>query len=192
MFAVDALQQAILRLYGPQGGNQTSSSQLTSYSFENLQVLLDGPDTSFLESDLGRAEWVVISLTDNRRGQQKLISRFLTERQDLLRNKQVVLFSFGAPYYFDATDLSKLTAYFGLYSKQLPFVDVAARLLYQELTPTGASPVSISGVGYDLISALTPDPNRIIPLSLDFATDTATTDLSTTPEPTPNSAVQDR
>jgi beta-N-acetylhexosaminidase len=184
VFAVDALQQAILRLYGPQGGNQTSSSQLTSYSFETLQVLLDGLDTSFLESDLGRAEWVVISLTDNRRGQQKLISRFLTERQDLLRNKQVVLFSFGAPYYFDATDLSKLTAYFGLYSKQLPFVDVAARLLFQELTPTGASPVSISGVGYDLISALTPDPNRIIPLSLDFVTDTAPTD-SSTPEPTP-------
>jgi beta-N-acetylhexosaminidase len=65
-------------------------------------------------------------------------------------------------------------------------VDVAARLLYQELTPTGASPVSISGVGYDLITALTPDPNRIIPLFLDFATDTAITDLSTTPEPTPN------
>jgi beta-N-acetylhexosaminidase len=184
IFAVDALQQAILRLYGPQGGNQTSSSQLTSYSFDNLQVLLDGLDTSFLESDLGRADWVVISLTDNRRGQQKLISRFLTERQDLLRNKQVVLFSFGAPYYFDATDLSKLTAYFGLYSKQLPFADVAARLLYQELAPIGASPVSISGVGYDLITALTPDPNRIIPLSLDFTTDTATPGLST-PEPTP-------
>ena len=184
MFAVDALQQAIIRLYGPQGGNQTSSSQLTSYSFDNLQVLLDGLDTSFLESDLGRADWIVISLTDNRRGQQKLVSRFLTERQDLLSNKQVVLFSFGAPYYFDATDLSKLTAYFGLYSKQLPFADVAARLLYQELAPIGASPVSISGVGYDLISALTPDPNRIIPLSLDFAPDTATPGL-TTPEPTP-------
>ncbi|MCJ7432347.1 MAG: hypothetical protein MUO77_02545 [Anaerolineales bacterium] len=184
VFAVDALQQAILRLYGPQGGNQASSSWLTSYSFETLQVLLDGLDTSFLESDLGRAEWVVISLTDNRRGQQKLISRFLTERQDLLRNKQVVLFSFGAPYYFDATDLSKLTAYFGLYSKQPPFVDVAARLLYQELTPIGASPVSILGVGYDLISALTPDPDRIIPLSLDFVTNTTPTD-SSTPEPTP-------
>jgi beta-N-acetylhexosaminidase len=184
VFPVDALQQAILRLYGPQGGNQTSSFQLTSHSFEDLQALLDGLDASFLESDLGRAEWVVISLTDNGRGQQKLISRFLTERQDLLRNKQVVLFSFGAPYYFDATDLSKLTAYFGLYSKQMPFVDVAARLLYQELTPIGASPVSISGVRYDLISALTPDPNRIIPLSLDFAVDTAT-NTSSTSEPTP-------
>jgi beta-N-acetylhexosaminidase len=179
VFAVDTMQEAVLKLYGPQGGNQTSYSQLTSYSFENLQVLLDGADTSFLESDLGRAEWVVISLTDNRRGQQKLISRFLSERQDLLRNKQVVLFSFGAPYYFDATDLSKLTAYFGLYSKQPPFVDVAARLLYRELTPSGASPVSISAVGYDLISALTPDPNRIIPLFLDLAADTATGGLST-------------
>ena len=183
-FAVDALQQAILRLYGPQGGNQTSSAQLTSYSFENLQVLLDGADTSFLESDLSRTSWIVISLTDDRHGQQKLISRFLTERQDLLRNKQIILFSFGAPYYFDATDLSKFTAYFGLYSKQPPFVDVAARLLYQELTPIGASPVSISGVGYDLITALTPNPNRIIPLSLDFVTETTATGLST-PEPTP-------
>ena len=54
----------------------------------------------------------------------------------------VILFSFGAPYYFDTTTISKFTAYFALYSKQPQFVDVASRLLFQELSPTGAAPVS--------------------------------------------------
>jgi beta-N-acetylhexosaminidase len=184
VLAVDALQKVVLRLYGPQGGNQTSEDRLVSYSFKNLQDLLDGLDTSFLESDLSRADWVILSLTDASRGQPQLVSRFLSERQDLLRGKQVIVFSFGAPYYLGTTDISKLAAYYGLYSKQPPFVDVAARLLYQELTPAGASPVSIPGIGYDLIAAMAPDPNQIIPLSLDLPTDSVST-TTATPAPTP-------
>ncbi len=102
------------------------------------------------------------------KGQPALISRFLRERPDLLRDKRVILFSFGAPYYFDTTTISKFTAYYALYSKQPQFVDIAARLLFQELTPLGASPVSIPGIGYDLISVLAPDPDQIIPLFLDL------------------------
>jgi len=44
-------------------------------------------------------------LADASNGQPQIISRFLSERQDLLSNKHVILFSFGAPYYFDATDI---------------------------------------------------------------------------------------
>jgi beta-N-acetylhexosaminidase len=102
----------------------------------------------------------------------------------LLGEKHVILFSFGAPYYFDATDISKLTAYFCLYSKQPAFVDVAARLLFQELTPLGDSPVSVPGVGYDLISVTSPDPGTVIPLFLDLAP-SGSTPLSSTPQPTP-------
>jgi beta-N-acetylhexosaminidase len=93
--------------------------------------------------------------------------RFLSERQDLLREKRIILFSFTAPYHFDATDISKLSAYYALYSKQPAFVDVAARLLYQELTPLGFSPVTIPGTGYDLIEVTSPNPDQVIPLSLD-------------------------
>ena len=183
--AVDALQQTILQLYGPQSGNQTNNFQLASYSFANLQSLLDGGDIPFMEDDVNRADWVIISLSDAAQGQASLISRFLRERSDLLREKRVILFSFGAPYYFDTTTISKFTAYFALYSKQPQFVDVAARLLFQELTPVGDSPVSISAVSYDLISVMAPNPNQIIPLFLDLKPVAAETETALTPEATP-------
>lgn len=182
--AVDALQQAILRLYGPQSGNQTANFWLTSYSLQNLQSLLDRLEIPSIEEDIGNADWIVISFADVSQGQPALISRFLRERPDLLRAKRVILFSFGAPYYFDTTTISKFTAYFSLYSKQPQFIDVAARLLFQELTPVGASPVSISGIGYDLISTLGPAPDQIIPLFLDLEAVLENPDASITPEPT--------
>ena len=186
LLAVDALQQSVLQLYGPQSGNLTTNYRLVSYSMQNLQVMLDKGEIPLIEENINNADWVIISLTDAVQGQPALISRFLRERPDLLRDKRVVLFSFGAPYYFDTTTISKFTAYYALYSKQPQFVEVAARLLFQELTPTGASPVSISGVGYDLISALTPDPLQTIPLFLDlsFVPETPGTDPTT--EPTQN------
>ncbi|MBK8616634.1 MAG: hypothetical protein IPN96_05895 [Anaerolineales bacterium] len=185
LLAIDSLQQAVLQLYGPQSGNQTANFRLTSYSFQNLQDLLDELNPEFIEDDIVRADWVIISLRDATQGQPAVISRFLRERPDLLREKNVILFSFGAPYYFDTTTTSKFTAYFALYSKQSQFVDVAARLLFQELTPTGASPVSIQGIGYDLISIMTPDPTQIIPLFLDLEPAPVSTDEDFTPEPTP-------
>ncbi len=186
LFAVDALENVVLQLYGPQSGNQTEGFRLTSYSFENLQALLDIPeDNQFMADDIDRTDWIVISVTDASNGQPALISRFLRERPDLLRGKNVILFSFGAPYYFDTTTISKLTAYYALYSKQPQFVDVAARLLFRELTPVGASPVSVSSVGYDLISVMSPDPGQIIPIFLDLPPAPVTPGSSLTPEPTP-------
>jgi beta-N-acetylhexosaminidase len=183
--AMDALQQAVLQLYGPQSGNQTTNYRLASYSFQNLQSLLDAQEIPFLKDDLTRADWIIISLTDTAQGQTALISRFLRERSDLLRGKRLVLFSFGAPYYFDTTTISKFTAYFALYSKQPQFVDVASRLLFQELPPVGSAPVSISAVGYDLISVMSPDPTQVIPLFLDLKPVSATDGSPITPEPTP-------
>ncbi len=183
--AVDALQQAVIRLYGPQSGNQTANYRLVSYSFQNLQSLLDNLDPPYIEEDISRANWLVISLADSTNGQAALIRRFVTERSDLLRRKHVIVFSFDAPYYFDATDISKFTAYYALYSKQPPFVDVAARLLFQELTPIGASPVSVPGVGYDLIHVTSPAPDQIIPLFLDLAPVPVSSDSPATPAPTP-------
>jgi len=183
--ASDALQSAVLRLYGPQSGNQVEEFRLKSYSFENVQALLNTPDDNqFVADDLDNADWVVLSITDSSKGQAALISRFLRERPDLLLNKQLIVFSFGAPYYFDTTTLSRFTAYYALYSKQPQFVDVAVRLLFQELTPAGASPVSISAVGYDLISVTAPDPIQIIPIFLDLPPAPVTPGASITPEPT--------
>ncbi|WKZ35479.1 MAG: glycoside hydrolase family 3 N-terminal domain-containing protein [Anaerolineales bacterium] len=186
LLAMDALENAVLQLYGPQSGNQVEGFRLTSYSFQNLQSLLDTPaDTTLMDEDLDRTQWIVISLTDSSQGQPALISRFLRERPDLFRDVRLVLFSFGAPYYFDTTTISKFSAYYALYSKQPQFVDVAARLLFQELTPIGASPVSVSAVGYDLISVMAPDAGQIIPLFIDLPPVPIPPGSLLTPEPTP-------
>jgi beta-N-acetylhexosaminidase len=87
-----------------------------------------GQSPPYLAEDLFGAGWVVFSLVDNSQGQAALISSFLAQEQDLLRDKRVILFAFGAPTYLDATDISRLTAYYALYSKQPAFVEVAARL----------------------------------------------------------------
>ena len=197
--SVTALQDAVVRLYGPNAGGQVSAARLDSYTFDDLAALLNGAELETMVSLINRANWVVLALSSASQGQPQLVSRFLSERQDLLREKRVILFSFTAPYYFDATDISKLTAYFGLYSKQPAFIDAAARLLYQEITPAGFSPVSIPGTGYDLIDITRPNPDQIITLSLDvppvavptslppplleFSTETPSP--TSAPEPTP-------
>lgn len=183
-FAVDALQGAALKLYGPQGGNQVEEFRLKSYSFENVLALLDAPDDNqFMADDLNAADWVVVSVREISSGQSGLISRLLRERSDLLLNKQLILFSFGAPYYFDTTTVSRFTAYYALYSKQPEFVDAAIRVLFQELAPVGASPVSISSVGYDLITVTSPNPNQIIPIFLDLPAEASTPAPGSTPQP---------
>jgi beta-N-acetylhexosaminidase len=113
---------------------------------------------------------VVISMLDAEPGDQPttLLRRFLSERQDLLRDRNVIVFAFSAPYYLDATDISKLTAYYCLYGRSEPFVEIAARLLFQEVSAMGELPVSVSGIGYDLFSVTTPEPNQIIELYLDL------------------------
>jgi len=177
-FGKESLPDAILRLYGPQAGGLVKRSALLPYSFDDLALILQGGQGNpTLEYELNIADWVIISMLDSTPDQSLLenLRRFFFERQDLLRNKKVILFAFNAPYFLDATDISKLTAYYGLYSKSLPFVEVAARLLFQELNPVGSLPVSVSGIGYDLLSATAPDSSQIIDLSLD---------LPVSPEPT--------
>ncbi len=189
---VDAFQSAVMRLYGPAAAGLVASNHLSSYSFADVSSFLrqDPALKPDLLNDLTNANIVVISALDLPVGQPQTetLRRFLTEKQSLLSSKSVILFSFGAPYYLDATDISKLDAYYGMYSQSAPFVEVAARLLFQEISPMGASPISIPGTGYDLQIATSPDPNQFISLNLDLpvaATPTpeasATLGLTTTP-----------
>lgn len=186
---VKSLEQAVLRLYGPQAGSQVLPFNLASYSYEDLRQMLDAPRGSTqLEVDLRRAQWIVFAMVnisqDNPTSQA--LPRFLAERPDLFQQKRLIVFAFNAPYFLDATDISKLTAYYGLYSKIPNFIDVAARLLFRELSPQGILPVSVPGVGYDLISATSPDPNQVIPLMLVQEGEPALNqDGTPIPQPTP-------
>ncbi len=182
---VDALQSAVVRLYGPSAGALVNSSHLSSYSFSDVDLLLqDRLPTPDLRNDLRRADFVVISALDLPVGQPQTqtLRRFISEQQSLLSSKRVLMFSFSAPYYLDATDISKLTAYYGIYSNSPPFVEVAARLLFGEITPSGSLPVSVPGTGYDLNFAIAPDPDQVISLSLDQPS-VPTPDVASTPTP---------
>ncbi|HPN50175.1 MAG TPA: glycoside hydrolase family 3 N-terminal domain-containing protein, partial [Anaerolineaceae bacterium] len=169
VLSIDALPKTILQLYGPKAGGQVLESHLSYFSFADLSGYLDRPDNADLETKLSKANWVIFSMTGVSSGRPESLAlrRLLSEKPGLIRDKKVIVFAFNAPYYLDATDISKLTAYYGLYSKAPGFVDVAARVLFQELTPSGALPVTVTGAGYDLITAMSPDPTQVIPLAID-------------------------
>jgi beta-N-acetylhexosaminidase len=191
----NALQDIVLRRYGPLAGSQVTFNNLSSYSLTDLQKMLETPvdgeveqEENFLELALSRANWIVFLMLDARPEfpSYQVLKRFLTERPDLFQQKRLIVFAFNAPYYLDATNISKLTAYYGLYSKTPQFVDLAGYLLFRELRPNGASPVSINGISYNLNEALFPDPNQVIPLELDLPQPEVEEGTQTpTPEPTP-------
>lgn len=210
----NALVNALINLYGPQAGGQILQNRLQSYSFTQLSEFLNNFETetsALLESNLRAANWVVFNALDlsEKYPSSNALKRILTERPELLTDKKVIVFSLGLPTYLDATDISKVTAYYGLFSKAPAFWEVAARVLMQECDLPGALPVSLNAVGYDLDTITSPNPNQVIRLELvipkegreeleepgesngnnDEQADTSTSeeppDLILTPEPTP-------
>jgi beta-N-acetylhexosaminidase len=190
--AVDALESMVLRLYSPQTGGQIVPRNLASYSFTELQEMLD--IGSEIEQDLRLAKWIVfILLNENPAIPQSMVLRkFLDNRPDLYQQKNLIVFALNAPYFLDATDISKLTAYYGLYSQTPAAIDIAARLLFKDIPPNGASPVSISGAGYDLNTTTFPDPEQAIQLFLDNGSPEASNDGGTaSPTPAPQFKIGD-
>jgi beta-N-acetylhexosaminidase len=196
IFPVDGLEKAVMKNYGPPNASQVRSEMLSSYSFKDLAAYLAyGVVPENLETDFPQADWLVFAVLDVSPDspETQALKTLLEDRYDLVRNKKVIVFAFSAPYYFDATDLSKITAYYGIYSKVPAALDVAARVLFHEVTPGGASPVTITGAGYDLIQVTSPDPDQIIPLSLDISVDSlATQTLTPQPIEEPSFNVGDR
>jgi beta-N-acetylhexosaminidase len=172
------LEATVADLYGANGSGQVRATNLQSFSFEELAEYLDSPapaaagdetptpEPSPLEAALQSADWVVFAMLNVTPDvpSSRVVSTFLAQRPEIARSKKVVVFAFNAPYYLDTTDLTKLTAYYALYSRTPAFVTVAARLLFRDLTPHGAPPVSVHSVGYDLIEVTRPDPRQIIKL----------------------------
>jgi hypothetical protein len=59
-----------------------------------------------------------------------------------------------------------VSAYYALLGNSQPFVDAAARILMQELSPRGALPVSLAAVNYDLKVQTSADSRQVIPVNL--------------------------
>jgi len=192
------LANALIRLYGPDVGGQILENRLSSYTFGQLTDLLDNVEdttTEFLPENLSEADWVIFNCldVDPDYPDSNALQRILTERQDLLAGKNVIVFALNSPTYLDATDIAKITAYYALYSKAPAAFDVAARVLMKELDPPGALPISLDAVGYDLAQATSPHPDQVISLSLvlpeeeelEEETPVPTPETTQTPAPTP-------
>lgn len=185
----NALQEYAVDLYGPSAGGLVFRRNITSFTFTDLEKLLENQGLFFDEliRDMQRAQWIVFLLQNNdpERAESLAFSRFLSQRPDLIQGKNTIVFALNAPYYLDATDISKVTAYYGLYSKQPQFIEIAARLLFKELPAPGFSPVSIPGIGYDLLEITAPDPAQTIPLYF-YPSDSTFDPQDPTPQASPN------
>ncbi len=203
---IDALENQILSLYGPQASGQVQPEQIVSYSFSQLAdylaagsqpIVLPTPTTIITPSpspeeedpDLNGAteasltpeptptippgylvqesfregaDWIVFAMVDE--NNLDPVHEFLAQRQDLFRNSRLIAVSFNAPYFLDSTEISKLTAYYGIYSKVDAFINAAARALFMELPLTGRAPVNIEGVNYQISNQTSPDPDQVIEL----------------------------
>ncbi len=145
-------------------GAATESPDLTPEPTSTL------PADYRVQEALRDADWLVFALLNagNRAGtdNSNALSRFLSLRPDLASTNKLVVMAFDAPYFLDSTEISKLTAYYGVYSKTGAFVDAAVRALFLESPLNGAPPVSVAGIQYDLFTQTQPSSNQIIELFL--------------------------
>lgn len=172
-----ALQNTILQLFGPNATGQILPEQITSFSFADLEpVAVSGadvigvplstplpPPNPDVEAAIQSANWVIFAMlnVDEAYPQSAAVRLLLRNRYDLLRNKNLILFAFNAPYFLDETEISQLNAYYTFYSRGQAYIRSAARLLFQQFQPAGASPVGIPAIGP---LNLSPDPNQTIQL----------------------------
>lgn len=179
---IDALQSSILRLYGPQSVDIVRFTDVQSFSFAELETFLNdeaivGPqavpeegneeDPDPVSIALTSADWVVFVTLDPLPSatQPSVVSRFLAQRS-LADEQQVVVMAMGAPYYLDSTEANKLTSLIALYSHSVPFIDVAARALFQDVAYAGAAPIAVPSMNYALSEALMPSSDQTITLLL--------------------------
>lgn len=122
------------------------------------------PPAAFrVNAALEEADWIIFALLSDD-GETAALHNFLADRPDIIRNSRVIVFAYNAPYFLDSTEVSKLTAYFGVYSKIDAFVDASVRALYLESPLSGKPPVSVAGINYDLAVQTAPDPAQVIEL----------------------------
>jgi len=195
-----ALRDTIVRLYGPDATGQIDASRVTSFTFDQLEEHLNAPPSPTptptagevitptpphpLEAALQNADWIIFAILNpgDALPQSAVVRRFLAERADALRDPYLVVLAYDAPYYLDATEISKLRAYYVTYSRIEPFIEASVRALFSEFAPAGTSPVSVTGINYDLLIQTSPDPDQTIALYFDVIK--ASEEGAPTPEPT--------
>ncbi|MCB9078159.1 MAG: hypothetical protein H6631_11240 [Anaerolineaceae bacterium] len=185
-----AIEETILRLYGPQATGQIQPENISTITFAELKQALGGAfiapvepteeaepienkaiqlTTDEVRERIQNADWLIFSTLDlniSRFSNSDALKLFLSQENGTLRDKMTIVLAFNAPYYLDTTEVTKLTAYYGVYSKTQPHIETAVRAIFGEVEPRGASPVSIEGIGYELADVLAPNPDQELPLTL--------------------------
>ncbi len=190
IISVNALEDAVIRLFGPSAAGEVGSWNIRFYSMADLSYFLGELPTEVpsvplvsteeIDEAVRASDWLIFSVLDRRSTEfgVNALKLLLDLRPDLARSKKLVVFAHDTPNILDATDISKIDVYHALYDSSLPFIDMAAKLLFQELSAPGASPVSVAGIGYDLIEATSPDPDQIIQLIIGTGSEEGTEEPS--------------
>jgi beta-N-acetylhexosaminidase len=170
IFPAQSLANSLVRLYGASAGDPIQAANIKVYSFESVRLILENAEEGeTAKIDINAAQWLIFAFTEFSSTLPEAVTfqRLFNERPELVRNKKTIGMAFNAPYFLDATDISKFSAYYAFYSKVPEAFDVAARTLLQEYSPTGILPVSVPGIEYDLVEATSPDPNQMISLFIE-------------------------
>ncbi|NIN64020.1 MAG: hypothetical protein GTO63_04745 [Anaerolineae bacterium] len=167
-----ALQNTLLRIYGPQGTGQVSPDRVNTLSFSQVGDWMAGElgesDMAVVEGRIQEAEWVVFALSDYNPDDfpaARAIKDLLAERDYYLSDKKVVAITYDAPYHLDENEVGKLDAYFAVYSKVPASLEASLRPLFEaDFIPAGVAPVNVEGVDHDVAILLAPDPTQLITL----------------------------
>lgn len=141
----------------------------------DLEALLPGGTeaplqerTTKIATQIQEAHWIIFAMLNVGPAvhpASDAVQRFLREYSDRLTDQKLVVLSLNAPYFLDATEMSRLTTYFGVYSKTQPFLEGAVRALFRAFTVAGAPPVAVPGTRFGTLrERLSPDPARTIAL----------------------------
>ncbi len=179
------LRDTVVRLYGPNATGQVNPALVTSFTFDQLEEFMSAPPAPptptpaggeeatltpaplpLVEAALQGADWIIFAMLNPTSDppQSGVVRRFLAQRADVLRDPHLVVLAHDAPYYLDATEISKLSAYYVAYSRIEPFIEASVRALFGEFAPAGTPPVSVTGVNYDLGVQTSPAPGQTIGL----------------------------
>ncbi|MBN1642507.1 MAG: hypothetical protein JXA09_14825 [Anaerolineae bacterium] len=165
LLRVRAIEETILRLYGPAGMGLVDPARVQTRTYGELEAYLTAR-----EGDLGAlleaAEWIVFGMLDPNPNypDSDALQLFLAQNAQQIYDANVIVLAYTAPYYLDATEISKLAAYYVFYGKTAPCIEASVRTLFGEIRPEGRSPVDIEGTNYDLRTQLAPDPAQQIGL----------------------------
>ncbi len=185
-----ALEDTIVQFYGPDATGQIAPQLISSFTFSELEAYLNAPPAPpevataipptgepvtatatpsppTIGQALRGADWVIFGMlnTDSGPPQAAAVKRFLAERVGSLQTPHVVVMAYDVPYCLDATEISKLSAYYAAYGHLVPFIRASVRALFGEFTPPGDPPVSVAGINYDLRAQTAPDPDQTITVS---------------------------